>query len=312
MGGTDVATKRYLRNNAIFADVFNYYLYGGEQVIQPESLVELDSHEADIPYGADGAPFPVERMRDIIKSIVSMTDGRTAYRILAIESQTRVHYAMPVRDMIYTGLNYAEQIKEATDSHKEAGDYKGASPDEYLSGFMKSDRLLPVLTVVIHFSPSRWDGPTSLYEMFDLEEEGNKELLEFIPDHRINLLDPASIEDWELDKFNSTLKGILLIIKYSGRGQREKMMELLQSEDLCRDFGRDEMDVLNFCVHTGLEVNKGKEVKDVEDLKTVWDEIREEAAAEKERADAAIAKLDATMTELAETKAKLAALEKRN
>lgn len=45
MGLKDSVTKDYMRDNIVFADVFNYFLYGGETVIDPKSLVEMDSTE---------------------------------------------------------------------------------------------------------------------------------------------------------------------------------------------------------------------------------------------------------------------------
>ena len=43
MGQKDTVTKDYIRNAEVFADAFNYLFYGGEKVIIPESLHELDS-----------------------------------------------------------------------------------------------------------------------------------------------------------------------------------------------------------------------------------------------------------------------------
>ena len=49
-----------MRQNETFADAFNYFVYGGEQVISPESLEELDTREIDVPYGGEkGAKQPV-------------------------------------------------------------------------------------------------------------------------------------------------------------------------------------------------------------------------------------------------------------
>lgn len=48
----------------IFADIFNYFIYSGEQVIDPDSLEELDTREVEVPYGGkDGAGQPVQRTR---------------------------------------------------------------------------------------------------------------------------------------------------------------------------------------------------------------------------------------------------------
>ena len=50
LGVKDTVTTKYMRRNEIFADAFNYFVYGGEQVINPESLEELDTREIDVPY----------------------------------------------------------------------------------------------------------------------------------------------------------------------------------------------------------------------------------------------------------------------
>ena len=38
LGKADTVTKRYAGQNDVFADAFNYYFYGGRQVIKPELL----------------------------------------------------------------------------------------------------------------------------------------------------------------------------------------------------------------------------------------------------------------------------------
>lgn len=36
MGEIDAVTKNYIADVDIFADIFNYFIYDGKQVIQPE------------------------------------------------------------------------------------------------------------------------------------------------------------------------------------------------------------------------------------------------------------------------------------
>ena len=38
MGVADAITKEYMRGSKVFADAFNYFIYGGEQVVDPEFL----------------------------------------------------------------------------------------------------------------------------------------------------------------------------------------------------------------------------------------------------------------------------------
>mgnify|MGYP004490225365 FL=1 len=172
IGAIDAITKAYIRKNEVFADAFNYFMYDGVQVIQPERLKELDSTEIAILLNeketTDKKAVKAEaqqKYRDILKSAAIMEDGHTAYILLGIENQTDVNYAMPVRNMLYDALQYTKQVSEIADVHrrkKENSSHKSVSHAEFISGFYKSDRLIPVITLVIYFNAGEWDGPRSL------------------------------------------------------------------------------------------------------------------------------------------------------
>ena len=275
LGVKDTVTTKYMRQNEIFADAFNYFVYGGEQVINPESLEELDTCEVDVPYGGEkGAKQPVQRTRDVIKSVIAMMDKRTAYFLLAIENQSNIHYAMPVKNMVYDALQYAKQVEAAVVSHKMSGDYKGADSDEYLSGFMKEDRLLPVVTLVIYFDSKEWSGPLSIHDMFDKRDA---RVLALVPDYKINLLAPASIKDEDFGKFQSSLKEVLSFIKYAR--DKDELKKVLDADKSFRHLGREEVDVLNACVGAKIAVKEGEEAIDV----CLAIQQMNEEAAQKER-----------------------------
>ena len=50
MGVIDTEGKKYLSDNEIFADAFNYFVYGGKQVIKAGELREIDTTELSVPY----------------------------------------------------------------------------------------------------------------------------------------------------------------------------------------------------------------------------------------------------------------------
>lgn len=259
MGLKDTVTTKYMRQNKIFADLFNYFIYSGEQVIDPGSLEELDTREVDVPYGGkEGARQPVQRTRDVIKSVIAMKDRRTAYLLLAVEAQSNIHNAMPVKNMVYDALQYAKQVSNAAASHKRSGDYKETDGDEYLSGFMKQDRLLPVVTVVVYFDSKEWDGPMSVHEMFG---EQDARILALVPDYRINLITPAAIREGDFEKFQSSLREVLSFIKYSQNADR--LGEVLEMDEGFRRLGRAEVDVLNACVGAKLAMKENEEAIDV-------------------------------------------------
>ena len=216
MGAADTVTKAYMRENAIFADAFNYLIYDGRQVIKPESLKELDTTEIALPF-ADSHEEAVQKYRDILKSAVVKHDDKAAYILLGIENQTEIHYAMPVRNMIYDALQYGKQVSEIAAKHRKDAE-KGSSKGEYLSGFYKDDRITPVITLVIHFGADAWDGPLSIHEMTGLDDY---DILRFVPNYKINLIDPARMDSEDLTKLETSLREVIGYIKYSK--DREKM-----------------------------------------------------------------------------------------
>ena len=276
MGRKDTVTGAYVKQNTIFADAFNYYIFDGQQVIRPDQLRELDTAEIVVPYGADGAGEPEQKYRDVMKSLTAMQDENAAYLLLGIENQSDVHYAMPVKNLVYDAIHYAKQVQEAANSHRKAKDYKEHGKGEFLSGFYKEDKLIPVITLVIFFSPDEWDGPTSLHEMMNVKDE---RILSLVPDYQIHLIVPAGLADEELKKFHSSLKEVLGFIKYSK--DKDKLTEIVQDE--FQELRKEEIDVLNECVNANLRLEDGEERLDV--CKALEDMKRE--AAEKAAKEAA-------------------------
>ena len=105
MGQKDTVTKDYIRNAEVFADAFNYLIYGGEKVIIPESLHELDSTATTIIHD------------DSLKYMTVMEKNDAVYVILGIENQSHVHYAMPVKNMLYDAMEYANQVKKVANGY---------------------------------------------------------------------------------------------------------------------------------------------------------------------------------------------------
>ena len=73
MGKIDTITKDYMKDNVVFADAFNYFIYDGDQVIQPGKLQELDTTEITVPFG-NGDEASVQKYRDLLKAAILMAD----------------------------------------------------------------------------------------------------------------------------------------------------------------------------------------------------------------------------------------------
>lgn len=171
-------------------------------------------------------------------------DGRCIYVILGSEIQSSINYAMPVKDMLYGAIDYTKQVDEARKSydHKSSGadiisDENGITfkltSDEFLSGFRKDDRLTPVITATVYFGDKEWDGPLSLHEMFRCQDP---EILNFVPDYRINLIAPANIPDGDFDAKFSTGLGLVFKTIHSG----SNALDMLAGEHRKIDIGSAE------------------------------------------------------------------------
>lgn len=265
MGVKDTITKEYMQNAEIFADAFNFLMYGGEQVIQPECLHELDTSAIALPYGDDDVSEPVQKTRDVLKSATMMADDNAAYLILGIENQTDVHYAMPARNMLYDAIQYAKQISDAAKSHKNAKN-TGDSKEEYLSGFYRTDKLLPVVTLVVYFGANEWDAPRSIHDMMLVKDE---RILAYAPDYKINLIAPNELTDEEMAKFRTDLRAVLKYIKYSK--DKEKLMTALHEDIIFRSVSRSTAEVINIVTNSTLTFDKKEEsidmCKAIEDIK---------------------------------------------
>lgn len=108
----DVVTRNYLSECSRFAQVCNNELFGGNAVILPEKLKEIDTAVCYLPEGEDDlrefGDVTVQKQRDVAK----IYDDEFMVLMIGIENQTGIHYAMPLRGQVYDTLNYEKQRLE--------------------------------------------------------------------------------------------------------------------------------------------------------------------------------------------------------
>lgn len=223
MSKIDVCTKAYMSNPRFFSDAFNYYFFHGEKVVKPEELTVQDIAEIALPYGngEDDIIIPAQKFRDILKKWTIMTSRDATYMLLGVENQANVHYAMPIRNMLYDALNYSSQVEAIGRKHRRRKDIEG---DEFLSGFKKQDKVKPIFTLVIYWGTKEWDAPKSLYEMMDIKEEMNGIIKEYVNDYKLHVIVPNEIENFE--QFSTELGYCLRYIQSST--SRLKLEQLLK------------------------------------------------------------------------------------
>lgn len=264
MGKADTATKKYMSNKKVFADFVNMNAFNGEPVVDPDSLVEMDTTSIAIPYSIQddktGKPKVkeafIQKYRDVLKFAVAKHDGKATYLIIGIENQTEIHYGMVVRNMLYDAIQFQAQMNQIIEKHHEE-DGTHTSTGDFLSGFRKDDKLMPVITFVMYFGAQKWDGPRSLHEMMDTDDE---RILKFVPDYHINLVDPSDLDPELLSKSTTDLGTVMWILKNSGS---QKQVEKYLNEHPHAIVSADALRVVNAVADININVQKNTEVVDM-------------------------------------------------
>ena len=251
LGTKDSKAKEYLSDNTRFSEICNYVLFDGEKVIKPENLKECDTTEVLSVFGIDKKQIVKQKWRDLLKSVSVKHTGQMYVILIGAEAQTDIHYAMPVKTMIYDALNYGEQVNEAKKRHRKNKDYR--SSDEFLSGFTLDDKLTPVITITLYLGTTQWDGPRSLAEMMPQMDE---RILPFINDYRINLLNPLEITDFS--KFETGLRPLFELLKNAS--DEEKLNDLITKDETFTRVDVETVAAINLFVGTDIKYDEKEEV----------------------------------------------------
>ena len=208
----DVVIKNYWNDNERFADLYNAVLFRGKQVIRAEELKEVDTDESYVFEHKEYAES-MKASRDNIKVAEKIcADHGIQLALLGMEGQEHIHYAMPMRTMGYDYGVYkkqyesnaqkykAEEKKDKEEKKKNWEESKRErnreenkketvqeklTKDEFLSKMKKTDKFVPVITVVIYYGETPWDGAKSLHEMLNIP----KELTPYVNDYKLLLVE---------------------------------------------------------------------------------------------------------------------------
>ena len=257
---SDSADKVYWRQNETFADLFNAYLYNGEQVIKSEELEELDTDASDVVEIGE-VKESIRGARDVIK-IAKKYNG-VEYVLLAIENQEGIHYAMPIRVMGYDHYSYNKQYNDRKNYYKK-NDIK-LKDDEFLSGIRKTDKFLPVITLVLYYGEKDWDGPKSLYDMLVIPDR----IKHFVGNYPINIIQMKDNDLVLHNQYNVDLFKIMSII-YDTKKSVAQRIAALREFEANKEVDEKVIDVI--VATTNMKVNKKKVGE--QKVCTFWEEAK--------------------------------------
>ena len=142
--------------------------------------------------------------------------------IISIQNQSDISYVMPVRVINADANGYYLQWKDIERKHKREKQ-TWADHGEFLSKFKESDRLKPILTIVIYFGKDDWNGAKSLKEITNLKV-CPLHIQKQMQDYSINLIEVRNFSD--VEKFTTDLREVFGFLQNDGNKQQlEKYVE---------------------------------------------------------------------------------------
>ena len=201
----DRVSKNYFEDKTRFADLLNGVVFDGEAVLQADDIHE---RKRDVKFHEGNKKK--EKYIEVTRDIVNEVDVQATVIMVALENQSEIHYAMPLRVMAGDCGCYHEQWKRISGINKEQKDLTKA---EFLSGFRKNDRLIPSISIVIYLGENPWDGPRTLKDMFELKKMPVA-LQKYVADYPMFLLEVRRFK--ELEKFQTDLKYVFGYLQNSG------------------------------------------------------------------------------------------------
>ena len=201
MPSPDSALKDFFKNNETFAALFNGFFFDNETIIKAAELEPDDTAYAEsIKIHNGKQKYKVEKVNKYRDNIRRTKLGYLV--ILGIEDQSKVHYSMPIRKMLYDALEYSSELSTIGNNQ----DKTEWTVDERLSGIKKDTKITPIVTVVFYTGEDPWDGPNSLHAMMNMDDK----ISPFVPDYPLYVIDIGHDEDLSFN--NKALDELRLVL----------------------------------------------------------------------------------------------------
>ena len=170
-----MSLKYYFKDKDRLADLLNYKLYEGKEVLSADDISFTDSTTAALLGNLDSKVIEaIERHRDVIALVrLPRYDGdpKDRYIMIGLENQSTIDQCMPLRAFEYDYLTYRDQSRALKDS-------KSHAP------------LIPATSLIFYCGDKRWEGPNSLLGMMDV----HKDALSILSEHLCNLINIRELE----------------------------------------------------------------------------------------------------------------------
>ena len=219
MGAKDLAEKNLLQYKDVFSDIVNVNLFGGRCYVSAE---ELSREPGELITKA----VSDDKLRQLQMDVPMKCKKHNRSFFLCLENQSDKNNIMPVRDMGYQHAKYMEQIKEAKESNRKIGNY----PTPMTKELNDSQKLSPVITLVLNYSQKEWKKPRCLNDMLEFPEDMKCELEPWIPSYSVCVINLASQSETTICQYQSDFK---YIVRYlCCRNDRKNWMNIFKQQNL--------------------------------------------------------------------------------
>ena len=184
---SDSTCKKLFRDDGCFADICNYAVFQGKQIIKPEELVSRENDVSTL-MGKELLPMETKRYRDIVRK--ASINGE--YMIIGVEHQSTLN-----KNMIIRILNYDAQL--------------------YINQVESGKEVRPVGSFVFYTGDKEWTYPKSLKESLKIPPEMEK----YINDWKLPVLELQKMDPQILK--SKRLKEVVEISQIMLKGDYEKL-----------------------------------------------------------------------------------------
>ncbi len=260
-------------------NVFNVFMSKPERIrsvlefyLKEKVPQDWECSDANVFYTVRNGKGKVSfRQRDILKRIAT---AQGSY-LLGIENQETINLILPWRLLQMDELTYERQIEEIQQQNVEIKAHY-TREDDYKYKYLVSNRLEPIINLVLYWGKKKWREPQTLKKMANISAMGGK-LERLFQDYKMNLINMRFIPEQALEQMNSDLKYVLGLMRCSDSqakyedyimAHREYFSHLPKSAADVLDVCMNIRDVSKYLVYTeGVEEEEADMCKALEDIK---------------------------------------------
>ena len=205
MGSKDLAEKNLLQYKDVFSDIVNVNLFGGRHYI---SANELSREPGEL---------------------ITKSSSDNKLKQLQMDVPMKCNNIMPVRDMGYQHAKYMEQVRTIKETNRQQQAY----PSPITKEIHDSQKLDPVITLVLNYSQKEWKKPKQLQDVLNIPDDMREEFEKWITPHSIGIINLANQSESTMQMYHSDFK---YIVRYlSCKNDKEKLESFFRTTDFKLD-----------------------------------------------------------------------------